>query len=125
VFDLILGGGEWDYQDVAEDKHTAGVSVHDDGGGGAAAAAAAAASTPYFNPLVPSRPIPVPPEPPLSALCPHQPICRYTAFSESWVTAYKIPMHFIDECDTLTCRSLVTTPNLFSMRPLKPSRQHP
>ena len=53
------------------------------------------------------------------------PTCRYTAFSESWVTAYKIPMHFIDECDTLTCRSLVTTPNLFSMRPLKPSRQHP
>ena len=51
--------------------------------------------------------------------------CRYTAFSESWVTAYKIPMHFIDECDTLTCRRLVTTPNLFSIAaapPLPPTR---
>jgi hypothetical protein len=49
---------------------------------------------------------------------------RYTAFSESWVTAYRISKQFIDECDALPCRRLVTTPNLFSIAapaPLSPT----
>ncbi len=68
---MVAGGGEWDHQDVFAVGHAAGVR--------AAAAAAAAAD---LN--LPRN------------LSPH-PTHRYTAFSESWVTAYCIPKYFVDE----------------------------
>jgi hypothetical protein len=78
------GGGERDYKDVLGHHNAAGVS---------AAVAAVTA-------------IHAPPHPCSVFIHPHFPAqfhpsitCRYTAFSESWVTAYCISKLFIDECE--------------------------